>query len=80
VSLEHAPERARPERFLTRKQMAAAIGVSEQTIWRMTVDGRLEPPILINSRNLRWRESALARFRLSRRVPEYAGIQRGERT
>jgi predicted DNA-binding transcriptional regulator AlpA len=79
MSLEHAPERVDAGRLLTRKQMAAALGVSEQTVWRMTVDGRLAPPILINSRNLRWHESALQRFRESRPIPEYAGVERDPR-
>jgi predicted DNA-binding transcriptional regulator AlpA len=59
--------------------MAAALNVCEQTIWRMTIDGRLDPPIMINSRNLRWPESALARFRERCAVPEYAGIERDAR-
>jgi predicted DNA-binding transcriptional regulator AlpA len=88
MSLEHAPQRTGVckghegpiERFLTRKQLAEILGVSEQTIWRMTVDGRLDPPIRINSRNLRWPESTVARFRERCSVPEYAGIARAART
>jgi predicted DNA-binding transcriptional regulator AlpA len=76
VSLEHSPAR---QRLLTRKQVAAALGVSEQTVWRMVVDGRLEAPIKINSRNIRWDDGVIDRFRRSRPVPEYAGIERAAR-
>jgi excisionase family DNA binding protein len=76
MSLERSPGR---QQLLTRKQVAAALGVSEQTIWRMTVDGRLEAPIKINSRNIRYREAAIDRFLASRPVPEYAGVERAAR-
>jgi predicted DNA-binding transcriptional regulator AlpA len=75
----HPEHASSPQRLLTRKQVAAALNVSEQTIWRMTADGRLEPPIKINSRNIRWPESAIARFIASRSTPEYAGIARDAR-
>ena len=73
------PETNGHERLLTRKQVAAALGVSEQTVWRMTVDGRLEPPRQINSRNLRWPASVIDRFIQSRPIPEYAGVERADR-
>ncbi|MGH6898233.1 MAG: helix-turn-helix transcriptional regulator [Geminicoccaceae bacterium] len=82
MSLEHSPARETgttkpakrpPDGFLTIRQVADWIGVTPKTIWAMVRDGRLEAPIYINSRNVRFKPGALERFEQGCRVPEYAG-------
>jgi predicted DNA-binding transcriptional regulator AlpA len=66
-------------RYWTRKELAAALNVTEKTIWMMTVDGRLEPPIKINTRNVRWLPGVLERFNERNSSPEHAGVDRAAR-
>jgi predicted DNA-binding transcriptional regulator AlpA len=82
VSLEHSPARETgattpakryPKGYLTRKQVADWLGVSLMTVYTMVRDGRLEPPIYINSRNVRFRPGVIERFEASCEPVEYAG-------
>jgi hypothetical protein len=61
------------ERWYTAKDLCATLKVSPQTLWRMTCDGRIEPPVMISSRNRRWRPGVLERFAERAAVAEYAG-------
>jgi hypothetical protein len=45
----------------------------------MVVDGRLEAPVKINSRNVRFRPGVLERFNERNGSPEYAGVERAAR-
>lgn len=91
MSLEHSPARQGARngqknqaedpvgRWLTRKEICAALGISEMTLWRMVTEGRIEAPVKINSRNVRFRPGVLERFAERNGSPEYAGIARDPR-
>jgi prophage regulatory protein len=47
------------ERFYRDKDIAEALGVSRNTVWRWTREGRLAPPVKLGPGCSRWRESAV---------------------
>ena len=47
------------EKFYRDKDIADALGVSRNTVWRWTREGRLAPPVKLGPGCSRWRESAV---------------------
>jgi excisionase family DNA binding protein len=50
--------KSKNERLLKRREVARLIGVSERTVFRLTADGALPPPVRIG-RSVRWSKAKI---------------------
>ena len=62
VQLFSEDEMSRNERFIPVAEVAARLGVSVRTAWRMSATGELPPPVKLSQRVTRWRESEIEEY------------------
>lgn len=50
------------DRWITCAEVAAMLGVTPRTIWRLAAAGRIPKPLRIGPKSPRWKESALTDY------------------
>lgn len=63
--------------YLTDNQLAARFGISRNSIWRLSKNGQLPPPVKLFKSTVRWTLSSIEQFEAERAAESLASRKVG---